>query len=298
MITALFGENSFAVHEALEAIIASSSVAPERIDGSELEQRDLPDLLMGSTLFAEHRLVIIRHLSQNSTLWSRLPEWLERVADTTHLVLIDEAPDKRTTAYKALKAAGVVKEFPLWTDKDRPAAEQWVSERANFKGITLDRLLARHLVARVGVDQWQLDAALEILTYVPTLTKEAIDEHIEATPAESVFQLLELSIAGKHAQVNSILQTLELTEEPYRLFGLLTSQVVQLAAVSTASKDDTPTKDFTIHPYVASKLTAQARQLGPKGVRRTIELFARADADLKLSRGEPWLVIQKTLASI
>ena len=95
-----------------------------------------------------------------------------------------------------------------------------------------------------------------------------------------------------------MLQTLELTEEPYRLFGLLCSQVVQLAAVGLAGSDDAPAKDFGIHPYAIGKLTAQARRLGPKGVRRAVSLFAKADADLKLSRGEPWLIIQKTLASL
>lgn len=298
MITALVGENSFAVHEELARIIAASDAQPERFDGTELELRQLPDLLMGATLFASERLVIIRNLSQNSSMWSQFSDWLERVADSTHLVLVDEKPDKRTAVYKALKSGGAVKEFPIWTDKDRGAAEQWVLERAANEDVSLDRSLARHLVTRVGLDQWQLASALEKLALLSSITTATIDEHIEATPAESVFQLLELALQGKQSQVYAMLQTLELTEEPYRLFALLSSQVVQLAAVGLAGKDDTPAKDFAIHPYVAGKLAQQARALGPNGIRRAIGVFAKADADLKLSRGEPWLVIQKALASV
>lgn len=298
MITALVGENSFAVHDELGRIIAASNASPERFDGTELELRHLPDLFMGATLFASERLVIIRNLSQNNSMWSQLSDWLERVADSTHLVLVDEKPDKRTAAYKALKSGGAVKEFPVWTDKDRSAAEQWVVERAAKENVVLDRSLSRHLVTRVGVDQWQLASALKKLAVLSAITPASIDEHIDANPTESVFQLLELALQGKQRQVYSILQTLELTEEPYRLFALLSSQVVQLAAVGLAGKDDAPAKDFAIHPYVAGKLAQQARALGPKGIRRALSVFAKADADLKLSRGEPWLVIQKALASL
>jgi DNA polymerase III delta subunit len=298
MITALIGDNSFAIHQALAALISASDSSPERFDGSELEQRQLPDLLMGATLFASHRLVIIRNLSQNTALWAKLPDWLERVADTTHLVLIDEKPDKRTSAYKALKSGGAIKEFPAWTDKDRSAAEQWVAEHAKQAGVLLDRKLAQHLVQRVGVDQWQLASAIEQLSLVELVSVATIDEYIEPNPAENVFQLLELSLQGRHDKVYEMLQTLELTEEPYRLFALLSSQVVQLAAVGLAGSDDRPAKDFAIHPYVAGKLAQQARRLGPKGIKRALGVFAKADADLKISRGEPWLVIQKSLASL
>lgn len=298
MITALVGENSFAVHDEVARIIAASDASPERFDGTELELRHLPDLLMGATLFASQRLIVIRNLSQNTAIWGQFSDWLERVADSTHLVLIDEKPDKRTAAYKALKSGGAVKEFPVWTDKDRGTAEQWVVERAKKDGIAIDRSLARHLVSRVGVDQWQLASAVEKLALLSSITPASIDEHIEANPTESVFQLLELALQGKQRQVYSMLQTLELTEEPYRLFALLSSQVVQLAAVGLAGKDDTPAKDFAIHPYVAGKLAQQARALGPKAIRRALSVFAKADADLKLSRGEPWLVIQKALASL
>lgn len=298
MITALIGDNSFAIHQALVALISASDSLPERFDGSELEQRQLPDLLMGATLFASHRLVIIRNLSQNTALWTKLPDWLERVADTTHLVLVDEKPDKRTSAYKALKSGGAIKEFPAWTDKDRSAAEQWVAEHAKQAGVLLDRKLAQHLVQRVGVDQWQLASAIEKLSLVELVSVATIDEYIEPNPAENVFQLLELSLQGRHDKVYEMLKTLESTEEPYRLFALLSSQVVQLAAVGLAGSDDRPAKDFAIHPYVAGKLAQQARRLGPKGIKRALGVFAKADADLKISRGEPWLVIQKSLASL
>lgn len=294
MITVLTGENSFAIHEALQALIRDFKGRPERVDGSTLELKQLPDLLMGGTLFAEDRLVIIRGIAENTSLKSQLPDWLDRVDDSIHLVLIDEKLDKRTALYKDLKKKSNLREFTPWGERDTNAAVQWVQQRAP----QLDRATADHLVRRVGLDQWQLASSLDILANVDHITPATIDEHIEPNRTENVFQLFELALEGKANQVYEVLRTLELSEDPYGLFALLSSQAYQLAAVGLAEASDNPAKDAGIHPFVAGKLERHARRLGPRGVLKIIAVFADADADLKRSRGEPWLVIEKSLLQI
>lgn len=298
MITLLSGENSFEIHEALKGLIADFDGQPERIDGAALEFKNLPDLLMGGTLFAEKRLVIIRDLSENKMVWEKLPEWLPRLSEDIRLVLVDEKPDKRTTAYKELKKVADVKDFPAWADRDRFAAETWVEKRATTLGIKLDKKLAHQIVERVGLDQWQLAHALEKLSLLDEVIEETIAATIDANASENVFQLFELALDGKTKEVSTMIRTLELTEEPYKLFALLSSQAFQLAAVANAAADDNPSKDFGIHPYVASKLERHAKKIGKSGALKILKLFAQADADLKVSRGEPWLVIQKVLLSV
>jgi DNA polymerase III delta subunit len=298
MITALTGDNSFAIRDELTKLINQFSGSAERIDGTSLEVRQLPDLLMGGTLFASERLVIIRELSQNSVIWPVFSDWLERVADTTHLVLVDEKPDKRTTAYKALKAGGAIKDFAAWGERDMSAAVIWVSERAEQSGLKLDKKSAQHLVARVGVDQWQLASAVEKLSFVEAITPDIIDEHIDAQPSGNVFLLFELALEGKRQQLHQLLRTLELTEEPYKLFALLSSQAFQLLAVALDDGTRQPAKDFGIHPYVVSKLSRHAKRVGGDGARRIVRAFAKADTDMKRSRAEPWLLIERALMAV
>lgn len=298
MITLLSGENSFEIHEVLKGLATDFAGQPERIDGASLEFKNLPDLLMGGTLFAEKRLVIIRALSENKSVWEKLPDWLPRISDDIHLVLVDDKPDKRTTAYKELKKAAEVKEFPMWGDRDRFAAETWVEKRASALGVKLDNKLAHQIVERVGLDQWQLAHALEKLSLLDEVTEVSIVATIDANPSENVFQLFELALDGRSKEITSMIRTLELTEEPYKLFALLSSQAFQLAAVANASTENNPSKDFGIHPYVASKLERHAKRIGKSGALRILKVFAQADADLKISRGEPWLVIQKALMTI
>lgn len=298
MITWLVGENSFEIREAIKALEADFNGIAERFDGSELAFAQLPDLLMGVSLFSAERLVVITDISQNSNLWEKLPDWLPRINDAIHVVFVDTKPDKRTTSYKALKAVANLREFPAWTERDTQKAEQWVTERAKQHDIAMDRKAVQYLVQRVGMDQWQLAHALDTLALLDAITLEAIDDVIPPNLSENIFQLFEIALEGKSQQVAQKLDTLALQEDPYALFALLTSQALTLAAVTFADDDANPAKDFAMHPFVVSKMVRHGKRLGKTRVGHIVEAFAKTDADMKRSKGEPWLLIERTLLEI
>ena len=298
MITWLVGENSFEVSAALRAIEASFDGVSERFDGTELALRLLPDLLMGVSLFSTKRLVVISDISKNVSLWEKLPDWLGRINDDIHVVFIDQKPDKRTTSYKALRAAAELHEYAAWSERDDAKAEAWLASRAKDQSVAIDSKSIRHLVSRVGLDQWQLASALDTLSLLDEVSPQVIDDVIPPNLHENIFQLFEVALEGKSQQVAEMIKTLSLQEDPYALFALLTSQANTLAAVAYADGDDVPTKDFAIHPFVASKLSRHAKRLGKGHVAHIIEAFAKADADMKRSRAEPWLLIQQLLLTI
>lgn len=298
MISWLVGENTFEVREAVRAIETAFSGRAERIDGSELTLARLPDLLMGMSLFSTKRLVIISGISQNSTLWEKLPDWLGRVSDEIHIVFVDLKPDKRTTSYKALKAVAELQEFPAWTERDTQIADQWVDMRAKAVGAKMDRRVVQHLVGRVGLDQWQLAQAIETLSLLDEITVEAIDKVVPPNLHENIFQLFETALEGKPVQVAAKLETFTIQEDPYALFALLSSQALTLAAVTYAGDDADPAKDFAIHPFVASKMVRHGKRLGKQRVGLIVEAFAKTDADMKRSKAEPWLLIERLLLEI
>jgi DNA polymerase III delta subunit len=298
MITVLTGENSFDIERELKRIVDASDITAERIDGSDIELRQLPDLLMGGTLFASKRLVIIKHLSDNKSVWPAFSDWIGRVSDDTTLILVEPKPDKRTVTYKSLKDAAKLVDFPAWTDRDISKAEAWVSNEAKDMDILLDTKSIRMLVDRVGPNQWQLFHSLEKLSLVDAVTPQVIEALIDANPAENVFNLFDAALRGDTRKVHTMLRTLELTDDPYRLFALLSGQAFQLAAVVSSGANDTVAKDFGIHPYAVSKLESAGKKLGRAGIRKIIRAFASADDDIKLSRADPWLLIERALMSL
>ena len=295
MITLLMGDNSFERHEALQAIVSSFDGTAERVDGAGLELRQLPDLLMGGTLFADKRLVIISDLSSNTSLWQKLPSWLPRLSEDVHLVLVDEKPDKRTVSYKALKEVARIQDYPAWTDRDYQKAEQWFEARAKTLKLALDKKTIHHVVGRVGVNQWLLASALETLSLLDEITPEAINQTIIANASENIFELFETALSGNRVALRDTLQTLEVQEDPYATFALLSSQAFSLAAVAYADDTQNASKDFAIHPFVASKLIRHAHRLGKPAVARVMKKFAQTDADMKISKAEPWILIERLL---
>jgi DNA polymerase III delta subunit len=295
MIVWFTGENTFDIQQAVKAVATSFDGIAERIDGTTLELKNIPDLLMGGTLFAEKRLVIIKDLSLNGAVWEKLPEWIDRISDDIDVILIDTKPDKRTTGYKEVKKRVNLKEFPVWGERDQMIAEAWVVKHAESLDLKLDKKLAHHIVDRIGLDQWQLANGLEKISLLETITPETINNIIEASPSENVFQLFELALEGRREAVHEMVRNLELTEDSYKLFALLSSQAFQLAAVASAGASDTPSKDFGIHPYVAQKLVRHGKRLGARGAARILTSFAQADADMKVSKGDPWLLIERAL---
>jgi DNA polymerase III delta subunit len=298
MITLIVGENSFEINRALERIATDFVGTAEKVDGANLETRQLPDLLMGVSLFSDKRLVIIRDLSASKSIWSEFSNWLPRVSDDINLVLVEPKPDKRTTTFKDLKKAAKVLEFNQWEQRDTVKAEAWLIDEAKEIGFKLDVPSAKLIVRRVGLDQWSLFHAVQKLALVDMIDTATIENVIDANPTENVFNLFEAALKGDRARIADMLLVIEQTEDPFRLFALLAGQAFQLAAVITASPSDDIAKDFGIHPYAISRLEASARKLGRGGARKIINIFAASDDDMKLSRADPWLLIERSLQKV
>jgi len=298
MITLLTGENSFEAERSLNGIIDSFNGNVEKVEGSELQVSQLPDILMGVSLFADKRVVIIRGLSENKFVWPVLGDWLSKISDDIHLVLIEPKPDKRTVTFKSLKENADVREFISWTDRDIVKAEKWVATEAEKMGITIYKKCVQTLVQWVGIDQWQLFHALEKLVLTDDISVDSIKNIIEPNLVENVFNLFETALRGDTKTLGEILKILEKTEDVYRLTALLTSQAFQLVAVVSASKADNVAKDFAIHPYVVSKLSPITKRIGKSGVSKIVSIFTELDDDMKLSRADPWLLVERALVKV
>lgn len=296
VITLLTGENSFEIQQALDEITTKFQGQVEKIEGSDVAVAQLPDLFMGATLFSETRLVVIKNLAENKAVWEVLTDWIDKVSEDVHIVFVEPKPDKRTRTYKELQKHGVIKEFKLWSDSDTQPAEGWAIDEAQRQGWKLDKKAARLLVERVGVDQWQLQSALAKLSVLETVNEAVIVETIDASSKENVFHLFEAALKGNSTRVSRMIKTLELTEDPYMVFGLLSGQVFQLAVICHSTQ---PAKEIAsaigAHPFALSKMTSYSATLGPVGAKKLVSIFADADQDLKTSSAEPWLLIERAL---
>lgn len=299
MIELLFGENDYELTRARKTREDAFDGSVEHRQGNDLSLSDMPDLFSGLTLFSSKRCIVIDRLSENTELWSLLPEWADRLSDDIDILLIEPKPDKRTATYKWLKTNGTMNEYPAFTRRDQRAVEAWLKTEADRRGLSLASSLIRMIVDRAGVDQWELTHVLDKLELSNNVDEAVIRSIVEQRPEESVFALFETALRGDTKHIGELTAELRRTEDAYRVFGLLSSQAIQLYALTLGAKDDrNVAKDFGAAPFALTKLRPYAVRLSRTDLAEVVALFADADTKLKTSQAEPWLVIEQLLLGI
>jgi DNA polymerase III subunit delta len=299
----LYGSNTFMIHATVKAAMAQFAKqhgehSVVRRDGESLAISDLDTLLMGGTLFATAQLVVIYQPQSHKALWDALPEYLEKAAKDSEVLLVESAPDKRTRTYKWLAAHVECKEcMPL----SESAAVQWVQKWATAKSLSCSLAHAKTIVARVGTDQWLLHQQLTRLSLAgDQVTDDSIDQFVDRTPHATVFELIDAAAQGNSRVVTTILADITDHEDPYRFFGLLGSQVFSLAILASAGdrSSDQVAKEAGLHPFVAKKIMAVARTFAPDRMSKVVAHVAHTDQLLKSTGGDPWRLISACLHQI
>lgn len=296
MITLHTGPNTFSIAEAVRTTKDGFSGDAETYDANELEPRHLPDLFMGASLFSSERLVIIKGVAGNKTLWTELEQWIERVPAETEIVLIESSPDKRTRTYKQLQKHATITEHAEPSEADLAS---WLHNHARSFGTELSPDAVRFLISYVGHDQWRLRSELEkVLLAERPVTAELIRDVSEPYPEGTAFELLDAVFVGNQERTAQLLAELRAREDPYQFFGLLSSQVVALLALTVAGsrRPDEIARDLGLHPFVVKKLSATARRLGRERVEAMLTRLSHADERIKTSGVDPWRQLEITLS--
>lgn len=295
MIHLLFGENQFLINQELTARKALFDGEAETYDGTELVRDQLPGLFSGMTLFGEQRLIIIRGLSGQKTLWNELPIWLERASDTTEIYLVEYAIDKRTKTYKWLQQHAITKSHQLL---DESQAKAWVKAVLQDRQLVMSDNDIAYLVGRVGTDQWRLAGDINKLVLGGgEVTRQMVDHLIEPHAEASAFELIDALLAQKTAEAGQLLAIVRRSEDPYRFMGLLVHQWYALALLLSAGdrSDQEIAGASGLHPFVVKKSRYISRRLSAAVVRDMTDRLLRADHDMKTTGVDPWRILETVL---
>lgn len=300
MIYFLTGENWHERDRALKVLISQGGEVPEYLDVEKLTTDSFKEILGAQTLFSQKRCIVVKHLSENKVVWDSLGTMLpDTPDDDLVLILVEDKPDKRTKTYKALQKSATVQEFPAWTERDSGLATEWLLHEAKRRGIPLKTRDASQVVQLTGADQGRLAAALEKLSLMQEITSESIEASIDAYAVDNVFILLETALRADVSQLQSMTVSLRQIEDAYRVFGLLSSQLMQLAALVYSEKSPNEVaRDIGAAPFVLSKLAPFAARISKSDMRRLLMWAAETDMQMKSISIEPWVLVEQLLLKI
>ena len=299
-VTTLCGSNSYEIslslNQRLEQFLNHSGnddAGIERIDASTIDDAiggEIINRLMSPSLFASHKLVVIRDLSKNTQLSEQFIEWLDgdMASDqSSDVIILDPTLDGRSKLYKSLKTKTDFKEFkPL----QAALLATWVTKYVNDHKGVIGNSDANYLVNRAGLDQMRLASEIDkLLTHAPSITTDAINLLVEPNIDSTTFDLADAVFARDRAKALRLYQEQRQRRvEPILIIGSLSWQLHLLILVKLADSSlssDQIAAAAGLNPWSVSKARQLAKEISAQDLKSAIEKLLIIDRKSKSMRG-------------
>ncbi|WOC33093.1 MULTISPECIES: DNA polymerase III subunit delta [Caproicibacterium] len=317
----LYGEEKYMVSVWAQRLIRRAA-GKEFLDfnlqrfSGEVSADALDDAVQALPFMAPRKCVAVADLSLDGRAPSelkKLAELLGDVPETTVLVLSFAASDpplKKEKKWKDLFALcqekGVCVECTRRTQSD---LEKLLVAAAKKRGCVLSRTLAARMYRYVGNDLTALLNELEkvcAFTGEGEIREDTVDRLVTRNLETRVYDLSKALLAGRYERAYQVLgQLLDQNEEPVRILAVLSGAYVDLYRVRTALQSGEsalePARHFPEYRNREFRLTNAERDthdLSTQMLRASLEVLLRADLDLKGSRTDSRLILERTLARL
>ncbi len=326
MFYIFYGSDEFSIAEAItslkQRLAATDPLAglnTLELDGRELTLAELRATADTIPFFGERRLVIVRGLlgrcnqrqgdaKNRKALAEGLIAYLPHVAPTCRLVLAEGQLDAQNPVLRWVQAwlreaphpeeAAYVREFETPPVHALPA---WLHALAAAMGSRLEpaaaEALAEALVRDKAVDLRLAASELEKLALYAdgrTISLEDVMALVSPVSLSSVFAFVDALAARDGPEAATQLHRfLNAGEPPLRLLTLIGRQFRLLIRTKALLDAGTPpaglASALAVPPFVASKLSGQARRFAPAQLMTSLTRLRDLDTDIKTGQVEPVL---------
>lgn len=287
MVTALVGTNWYALKKALDSRYESFSkqhgqLAIEKIYLPEASYNQLASSLESVSLFVSTKMVVATDISGNKEVMEKIGQLVEMVDESTELIIVEGSVDKRSSYYKTLKKLGDFHEFG---ELNEAQAAAWIQEYVKSGHGEISFADANYMVQRIGANQTLLERELaKLLLYEPKITKDAIEQLTDQTPASTIFNLVDSVFSGNIARALKLYDEQRAQRvEPQSIYGMLVWQMHIVAVCSAAGQrnSDEIARDTGLNSYVVSKAQNIARKMGSGKVQDFLKLLRDIEINSK-----------------
>jgi len=291
MIQFLSGKNDFAISQHIMKVRRqyeqkyADGLEAIDLDLQEVSYASLEQAILAQPMFFSHRLVMVRSLVNAVSYIDSLIKLLDKVPESTVLILDGRGLDKRSAIYKQLVKIPGAKLYEPLNEAD---LVRWLQREAAGHDAKLAPGDARYLIKRAGSDQWRLQQEvlkLSAANNAPTqdLIKDLVHEDLTASvfdlialiqqhnPAAALKRLDDLLISGANEQ-----QLIGTLQWHYRVLALAAFAATESEILAAGLK-----------PYAVSRVQSSAHSLGRDGVAQGYQALLQADAAIKSGDKKP-----------
>jgi DNA polymerase-3 subunit delta len=291
MIFFLYGPDTFRSKEKLNAIVkrfvdnvknADNSLL--RIDGQKTNLEEINQGIKGESLFSEKKMLIIENIleNENKDFLEKFLDYLkkEKISDSPHAIVFFEndivekkllAPAKKL--FKYLSKEKFAQEFKLMTPYQ---TKSWIKEYINKHNKEITDSASSELIKNLGSNLWSFKNELHKLCHLSkeaTISLELVKDNINLEIHENIFALTD-SLGKKDYKTALTLLNEQLQTEfsPEYVLAMIRRQFQQIVQSKIAQDKGKSANDiaseFGLHPFVAKKACAQARQFELNAIKK------------------------------
>ena len=300
----LYGNDEFAISRRLKDFESdfsdptSAEMNTARLEARSMSEDDLNNAVNAMPFLAKRRLVLLANPSSkynNPSIRKKFLEFLERMQDTTRLVLYESVEPRDAEKHWLVKWAEKnekliqAKAYMLPRLKDMTG---WiVNETKNQRG-QIDQRAAEMLKDMVGVDTRQAGMEIaKLLAYVNWARPIAVQD-VEAvcivTSQQSVFDFVDALANGNGKSAQHLLHRLLEAEDPFSLWGMVVRQfrlLIQAREIlDNRGNQNDVARTLGVHPFVAEKTTQQAARFSIESLENIYRRLLNIDEGVKTSQ--------------
>lgn len=259
----------------------------EGFDASAASPQTVVSACNSFDLFGEGPFVVVRNLDAwNAAQKAVIVDYLQDPPDGSDLLLLGKKLGTRERLFSAVKKVGDVADFQQPTGR---ALVKWLVGHATKLGLDLPEDVAEELANRVSGDKMRLlQEAEKLALYVGdgTATLDDVEKLCPPDVQSNIFAFVDALAAGQRGRAVELLEALVGTgEPPLRLTFMVRRQFKLVARARALFERGVPqpevAKDLKVPPFVARKLSEQARKLDERDLERALATVMDLESGLK-----------------
>jgi len=289
---------------------ALTELNTDRIDGRSSGLEDLQLIVGALPLFFSRRLVIVTDLLPKievAGLQDKFLGMLVSLPETTVLILVEQRilKDEHWLLAWAAKSGGRMVVRPFATMKgDR--LTRWIEDQARRLGGRISRRAAAELSGLVGDDTRlasnELVKLLAYTGYQRAIELEDIETLVISISQADIFELVDaIGIRDNRKAVARLGELIKIREQ-IQIFLMIVRQIrlVMLAheILASGKNERDVARILHLHPYVAGKITAQAKKFEREEIEAILRRLLLIDRDVKTGNQELDIAMESLVAEI
>lgn len=290
----LFGEESFLKQsykkKLKEAIAGDDTMNYNYFEGKGLDVNELISLADTMPFFSDRRLIVVEDSGFFKTSADALTDYLPSIPDTTCIVFVEDAVDKRNRLFKKVKELGHAAEMKR---QDSAQLARWAGTILAQNGRKITNATMNLFLERTGDDMENIRMELEkLISYTmgaDVVTSEDVEAVTTVQVTNKIFDMVNAIVTRKTRLAMDLYEDLlTLKEPPMRILFLIARQFNQLLLVKelTVKGTDRGTiaSKLKIPPFVAGKVSAQAGAFTKEQILNCVTGCVEAEEAVKTGR--------------